>query len=265
MLIEELLIKKSMLEKVIERSEEVVERLKSFEGARLRIACHGQTPKYYYCKEEGDANGKFLPKDEEYIAKNIAEYQYNKSVLKNAKSELVQINKLIKCEENNQILAEYEKMNPARKKLVTPYLVSNEEFAQKWQEIKYEGKPFADGFPEIYTRRGERVRSKSEKIIADTLYARGIPYRYESPLKLKGFGTVYPDFTVLNVRKRKIYYHEHFGMMSDEDYSGSALKKIETYERAGFFPGSELIITHETKERPLDTEILDKLAEKYYL
>ena len=29
---------------------------------------------------------------------------------------------------------------------------------------------------EIYTNKGEQVRSKSEKIIADELYRRGIPY-----------------------------------------------------------------------------------------
>lgn len=48
----------------------------------------------------------------------------------------------------------------------------------------------------------ERVRSKSEVIIADILNQEGIPYRYECPLQLKGWGKVYPDFTVLSERER---------------------------------------------------------------
>ena len=50
---------------------------------------------------------------------------------------------------------------------------------------------------EIYTERGERVRSKSEKIIADKLFLQNIPYHYERPIYLKGFGMVYPDFCCL--------------------------------------------------------------------
>lgn len=52
------------------------------------------------------------------------------------------------------------------------------------------------------------MRSKSEVIIADLLNKEGIPYRYEFPLYLKEFNTVYPDFTILNVRKRKEIYWE---------------------------------------------------------
>lgn len=49
----------------------------------------------------------------------------------------------------------------------------------------------------------ERVRSKSEKILADYFYRRKIPYKYECPLTLKGVGTVYPDFTFLSPKTKK--------------------------------------------------------------
>ncbi|MFQ6929598.1 MAG: hypothetical protein ACLRR3_00115 [Eubacterium sp.] len=38
------------------------------------------------------------------------------------------------------------------------------------------------------------------------------------PLRLKGYGTVKPDFTVLNKRTRHEYVWEHFGMMDDSIY-----------------------------------------------
>ena len=38
---------------------------------------------------------------------------------------------------------------------------------------------------EFYTRKGERVRSKSELIIAEELQRYQVPYLYEKPLELK--------------------------------------------------------------------------------
>ena len=73
----------------------------------------------------------------------------------------------------------------------------------------YQGKPFDASLPKLYTSREERVRSKSEIIIADTLSRESIPYRYECPLHIPDVGNIYPDFTVLNVAKRKELYWEH--------------------------------------------------------
>ena len=78
---------------------------------------------------------------------------------------------------------------------------------------EYQGKGFKETDPFIYTERGERVRSKSEKILADYFYSHNIPYKYEHPLYLTGFGIVYPDFTVLSQRTRHEMYWEHNGRM----------------------------------------------------
>ena len=102
----------------------------------------------------------------------------------------------------------------------------DEEYAKRWQELEYTGKAFADDAPEIITERGERVRSKSEKIIADKLYMLGIPYRYEYPLVLEGNITIYPDFAILRMPQREEVYLEHFGMMDDEDYVENVLMKL---------------------------------------
>ena len=46
------------------------------------------------------------------------------------------------------------------------------------------------------TERGDLVRSKSELVIADKLFSRGIDYVYEQPLDLGGGRVRYPDFTI---------------------------------------------------------------------
>ena len=65
----------------------------------------------------------------------------------------------------------------------------------------------------ILTAKGERVRSKSEKILADYFYSRKIPYHYEKPLHLRGYGIVYPDFTLLSRKTRREVYWEHEGLV----------------------------------------------------
>lgn len=105
---------------------------------------------------------------------------------------------------------------------MNPIVEPVEEFVRRWEEFQYKGKGFEEDDPEFYSDKGERVRSKSKVIIADLLNREGIPYRYECPIYLKGLGLRYPDFTTLNIRKRKEIYWEHFGRMDDPLYAENA-------------------------------------------
>ena len=62
------------------------------------------------------------------------------------------------------------------------------------------------------TCKNEFMRSKSEAMIAMSLYVQKIPYRYECELKL-GSITLFPDFTIRHPETGEIFYWEHFGMM----------------------------------------------------
>ena len=108
---------------------------------------------------------------------------------------------------------------------------------------------------EYYTDKGERVRSKSEIIIANMLKTLNIPYKYECPLKI-GDILLYPDFTILDVKGRRERYLEHFGMMGDLDYVNNMMLKISTYEKNNIFIGDKLICTFESAKRPLNISTL---------
>ena len=138
------------------------------------------------------------------------------------------------------------------------------EYASQWQQKVYQGKVFTQSDPEIYTVKGERVRSKSEKIIADALEREGIPYRYEHPVCLPGNLYLYPDFTVLNKRTRKEFFLEHFGMMDSPEYVENMIRKVEEFEKYGIFPGVKLLMTFETKNRPLNTAILTRIIQEFF-
>ena len=134
---------------------------------------------------------------------------------------------------------------------------------KSWAAEVYQGKEFQDNVPLIFTERGERVRSKSEKIMADYFFRNNIEYKYERPLLLKGYGTVYPDFTFLSRRTGEEIYWEHDGKMDDPTYARNAVKKIEAYENNNIFPGERLILTFETEYTILSTKTIEKLVEKY--
>lgn len=107
------------------------------------------------------------------------------------------------------------------------------------------------------------LRSKSEKILADYFYKRGIEYKYECPLYLKGMGNVYPDFTFLSPHNNQEIYWEHNGRMDDPAYAQKAVRKINTYEKNNIFPGERLILTYETEHTLLDSKLIRQLADKY--
>ena len=124
-------------------------------------------------------------------------------ILRAIEKEIIAIQKYLTSCPQIDVEQVYNSLHQERKKLVTPIWEPDNNYIYKWKSIIYKGKGFGDNIPEFYTANGERVRSKSELIIADLLTKEGIPYRYEYPIYLKGFGRIYPDFTTLNIRNRK--------------------------------------------------------------
>ena len=104
-------------------------------------------------------------------------------------------------------------------------------------------RPYGSGY-RYRTLRGEYVRSKSEMLIADLLYALGVPYEYEPRIVLGG-REVMGDFWVKSRLNGKEYYWEHYGMLDKEEYAERAAEKQREYWKAGYRLGKSLIETYE--------------------
>ena len=109
----------------------------------------------------------------------------------------IKLEKVLKNLPDRSLEEIYEKLSDTRKDFVNSRIISNQAYVEQWLAVEYEGNSFHDEYKKFETERGEKVRSKSEKIIADKLYAMNIPYRYEYPIYLKNLGIIYPDFTIL--------------------------------------------------------------------
>lgn len=221
-----------------------------------------------YRLKTSDADSKptrrYLRADEMNIVQALAQKSYDMRLLHEAERQYNALAFFLK-EYDPGILAKiYESLSPERKALVKGAILDDDTFVQRWKAVTYAPGEFSPTDPEFYALRGERVRSKSEKIIADTLLARETPYRYEPPLNIiKGQKPWRPDFLVLNKRTRKEYIWEHLGKMDDEDYCKKSIRKLETYLQQGYFIGETLLITMETSEHPLSTRIVDSIIDKY--
>ena len=117
----------------------------------------------------------------------------------------------------------------------------------------------------IFSERGEPVRSKSEKILADLFYRNQIPYVYEPKVWMQDGRIVYPDFLLLNVRTRKAYVYEHFGMMDSPEYSQKASEKINYYMENGYHYGDRFLFSMETIKTPLNTKTVEKIIVKFLI
>ncbi|MCI7145410.1 MAG: hypothetical protein MR991_03045 [Clostridiales bacterium] len=93
------------------------------------------------------------------------------------------------------------------------------------------------------TRSGIRVRSMSERYIADILYDFGILFIYEPELILGG-ETFVPDFVILRPDGEIIIW-EHFGLTSIEEYRQRMEYKLAKYREYGFYQHTNLICTYE--------------------
>lgn len=239
------------------------EALKIAPEGSLRICSHGGRTQYYHRNDPKDFNGVYIKEKDVELARKLAQKDYDKKVLASIEKELNATEKYLASIKEKCVEQIYDNLHKERKKLIVPVLQPEDAYIEKWQNLKYQGKEFKDGVPEFYSSKGERVRSKSEVIIADLLCKEEIPYRYEYPIYLKGFGKVHPDFTVLNIKERKEIYWEHLGMMDDPDYSENALQKIAAYEQNGIFPGENLILTYETRKCPINQKVIKLMIQRY--
>jgi hypothetical protein len=121
------------------------------------------------------------------------------------------------------------------------------------------------------TRRGEAVRSRSEVIIADALFANDVPYVYEQPLAMPGGSRRLSDFTVEDRESGVSVYWEHLGLTLDAAYRRRWEEKQDWYRRNGILPREEgggtngtLVVTEDSPRGGIDSGAIDALVNEVF-
>lgn len=210
--------------------------------------------RYYNRKSHKDKMGEYLGKDEQKLKVELAKRKYVAALLNNICDEMEKLKKIQKIQPRDSIIDTYTRMHPGVKKIINPIAVDDETYIRLWQSIPYEGLGFDDNdTTEFFSNKGERMRSKSEVAIANLLLLNNIPYKYECPIMRKNGGKLYPDFTILDMVRRRIIYWEHLGRMGDMSYVSQNIWKLEEYKKQGIYLGINLFITSESAIAPMGT------------
>lgn len=236
--------------------KQVEKSLRKVPEGSLVISKSNGVIQYFHKTDPTEKKGKYIDKQKIKLISSLAQKDYDSAFYRELGKQESAIEKAIKNLPKKELTETHMHLAEARRKLITPYILSDEEYIKEWQGLSYVGKTFQSEYATFTTERGEQVRSKSEKIIADKLNAMGIPYRYEYPLQTVSMGIIYPDFTLLRMPEREVVYLEHFGMMDNEEYCERALLRLQEMARCGIVIGKNLITTFESTTVPLDTKML---------
>ena len=273
---------KRMYEKKFDINTSVLERLKYLyrikdeiskelekapEGNLLVSPCSDKRNYRYYVRYRGNEKlGTYLDKSKQELKTQLAAKKYNCILLKSVCQEIKKLEKVNSLNIYDSLVDTFCNLNMGLKRLIAPVNIDDQTFIRKWESEGYAGLGFEeDDSSEYYSDKGERMRSKSELLIANSLFKYGIPYKYEMPVYRNNGNAFYPDFTVLHVRERKEIYWEHLGKMGNYDYVERNLWKLGEYRKLGIFLGDNLIITYESATNSVGTKEIERIIHKFIL
>lgn len=242
------------------------------EAEQIRVKLQGLPAGKLVCVQNGkyqkwfQSNGHtqtYIPQNDRALAEKLALKKFLNAQLEDVEKEMRAISFYLrhypKSRHTEAILSE---ASPCAE-LLKPGLMPLSKPLSDWMHEPYERNLYR---PEQLIYKcigGITVRSKSESMIVTALTAHQIPFRYECALQL-GEKIIFPDFTIRHPQTGKVYYYEHFGLMDNANYAKNACNKIQLYISHNIIPTIHLITTYETKERPLTSEMIEKVIEQYF-
>ena len=217
----------------------------------------------WFAKSPGSEKS-YIKKSNRDFAKLLARKAFWKHML-SAKEANLEVCRLFldSFNSDDQIMQEFfDKMPDARALLSNPGSMPKD--AWNWQFEPYAKKTDHLEELKIQTLRGEKVRSKSEALIANLLYMIPLPYQYEREWILLG-EIAHPDFTIRHPKTGILYPLEHFGMMDTPRYKRRALHRIEQFAGTGYYPNINFFVSFETDSDAPDLPLLDYQLRRFFL
>jgi hypothetical protein len=206
-------------------------------------------------KKKNDAELIRNIREKYFVKKSITQLRKNKKIMNSLLKDFVPFDP---GEIRNNMSTVYREVQIIEWKSIMDLTI------EKWKENnECDSFLYPEGLRHI-SAKGQRVRSKSEAIIADLLDYRNILYKYEEPLNIKG-QKFFPDFTVFRSFDNRIIYWEHFGMMNDMEYKKNMEMKLLAYRNSEIIPWDNLILTFDTEEGNIDVSMISSIIDKMLL
>ena len=208
---------------------------------------------------------KDFPKGKLYTRKRGNHLNY--SVYRNGKEKwITRDNELVRKYQKKELLesrlVDFQNSNILLKELIEilPDSIYDDPFLMQWACEEFEYNTYKEEQLTYITLKGHKVRSKSERFIANALFELKIPYRYECVMYLSGY-KMYPDFLILKPNGELLIW-EHFGLLDDQNYQNNANKKIKIYNNSGYTQFRNLICT--TEDDLKDISVISDIIQRFY-
>lgn len=255
-------------DELMARIDQIRKSMKGLPAGILKIDQNGPYAKWYILskqKEGVKSTRTYLPKQKLALAKKLALKTYYQALLEDLTAEYSYMKKKLTQTDDMPPASSAAKIlkNQSFRELLPPEIRSVEEEIADWQNAEYMHNPYMPQELKIPTLSGILVRSKSEAIIADSLFERGILFRYEPGLILQDNRIVYPDFMVRNRYTRLELPWEHLGLMDDQAYVTKNTEKLYRYSLSGYTPMVNLILTFETRTHPLSRPQVMQIIDQF--
>ena len=241
---------------MIEKAEKRISRNSEYRG--IKVFCHKRKNGYQYYLLKPDNKRKYIKKSEYEMVQKVLQLGYDEEVLKALRDKKHILERFLAKYKPDSLETMYTGLSDGRKAMIKTIRPTDEAFIEEWYKGFIVDENSYPKETSYRTDRGENVRSKSEKIIADILYKYRIPYVYEPKFKLNNGKYLFPDFALLDLKARKTIYWEHFGLASDGEYASKAMTKLGLYENEGIFVGRDLFFSVESSETPLNIKVIER-------
>lgn len=239
----------------------------------LKITRRGQ--RHYYSLQRFNSVTKkyectYINKKNMGIARKIATHDYYSNIRRVLLKEIKLLKELISNEFEKTIDNCYFELCDGRREIVSPLAGTAQSRIDSWMNEVYEPNT---SYPETLTHRterGEMVRSKSEELIANYLYSQReyLDYKYERPMEVKVNGkkeTIYPDFTIINLRTGETFILEHVSRLDIPSYHDKFVWKHRAFIENGFIQNGMVFYSFESEKYPFSLKHVKKLVQEVFL
>lgn len=245
------------------KEDKISRQLATYPEGKLIYSHNGKYVKWY---RSWKGTKTYIPSKDREMASVLAEKKYYEAVLQDILREKYAIEKYLDLCGTGKTKEKEILENSAYVELLKNAFVRENRELSEWEKQDYEKCPkhpeqLVHAVPMI---DGQKVRSKSEAIIASLLHVNRIPFHYEEALRI-GQRVIYPDFTIRHPITGRIFYWEHFGMMDNDNYAQAAFQKMQLYNENGILLSDTLLATYESAEIPLKSDIVENIIQQYFL
>ena len=223
--------------------------------------------KYYYkmSSDNGQKTTQYIKPSQKELISQLADKRFARQVLPNLRSNLRAAESFLKYHSGLEECSLEAFIGRDLSAVCSSKCMPQKAMIDKWLSESWTETPYQEYPPTHPTLKGLPVRSKSEVMIANSLFQHGIPYHYEKPLFYSpNRAPIFPDFSILHPDTCELWFWEHFGLIDNPLYFDDMCRKFEIFQSQGITPGHRLICTFECEKHPLSSVLINDLIQFHF-